>query len=79
MSLSVFREGKWIQYDVPETGTSIWTTQQKLQAASVYATAITKGFSKERSLVLSECYMNKQLYGVTYAKQIEQELQSLLV
>jgi hypothetical protein len=79
MSLSVFRKGNWIQYDVPETGTSIWTTRQKLQAASVYATAICNGFSQERSVVLAECFMNKQLYGVTYSKQLEKELQSLLV
>lgn len=79
MSISVFRQGAWIQYDVPETGTSIWTTTQTLRAASAYATALQKGFSKERSLILSECYINKQLYGVTYAKQIEEELQSLLV
>jgi hypothetical protein len=79
MSLPVFRQGKWIQYDVPETGTSIWTTRQKLQAASVYATAICKGFSPEKSLVLAECFMNKQLYRVTYSKQLERELQSLFV
>jgi len=79
MSIPVFRNGGWIHYDVPETGTSIWTKSLQLKAASVYATAITKGFSKERSYVLSECFINKELYGVTYSKEIEQILQTFLV
>lgn len=79
MSIPVYRNGTWIQFDIPDTGTSIWTTSLKLQAASLYATAITKGHSKEKSLVLAECFANKQLYGVTYIKQIEQELQTLFV
>ncbi len=79
MSIPVYRNGSWIHYEIPETGTSIWSSRLKLKAASLYATAITKGFSKERSLVLTECCINKLLYGVTYSKQIEQEIQSLHV
>ena len=79
MSIPVFRNGTWIHYEIPDTGSSIWSTSIKLKAASVYATAITKGFSKEKSLVLTECCINKLLYGVTYMKQIEDELQSLIV
>jgi hypothetical protein len=79
MSIPVYRNGTWIHYEIPETGTSIWSTSMKLKAASFYASALTKGFSKERSVVLTECCINKLLYGVTYSKQIEQELQSLLV
>jgi hypothetical protein len=79
MSIPVFRNGTWIHYEIPETGTSIWTNSLKFKAASVYATAITKGFSKEKSLVLTECCINKLLYGVTYTKQIEEEIKSLYV
>jgi hypothetical protein len=79
MSIPVYRNGTWIQYEISETGTSIWTSSMKLKAASFYASAITKGFSKERSIVLTECCINKLLYGVTYSKQIEEELQSLHV
>ena len=79
MSIPVFRNGTWIHYEIPETGTSIWTNSLKLKAASFYASAITKGFSKQKSLVLTECCINKLLYGVTYTKQIEQEIQSLHV
>ena len=79
MSIPVFRNGTWVQFDVPDAGTSIWSKSLTLQAASLYASAITKGHSKEKSLVLAECYGNKQLYGVTYSKQIETELQNLFV
>ena len=79
MSIPVFRNGTWIHYEIPETGTSIWTNSLKLKAASVYATAITKGFSKQKSLVLTECCINKLLYGVTYTKQIEEEIKNLMV
>jgi hypothetical protein len=77
--VSVYRNGTWIHYDVSETATSIWTESLKLRVASVYATAITKGISKQRSIVLAECYANKVLYGVTYTSQIEEELKLLLI
>ena len=79
MSIPVYRNGTWIQYDVPEGATSIWTKTQQLKAASFYASAVTKGFPKERSLVLTECFINKEMYGVTYSKEIEQSIQSLFV
>ena len=78
MSIPVFRNGTWILYNVPET-TPLWSQALKLQAASVYASFISKGFSKEKSSVFTECFVNKQLYGVTYSKEIESELQKVLV
>ena len=79
MSIPVYRNGTWIQYDVPVTGTSLWTKRIQLKAASFYASAVTKGFPKDRSLVLTECFINKELYGVVYTKEIENTLQSLFV
>jgi hypothetical protein len=77
--ISVYRNGIWIHYDVSETATSIWTESLKLRVASIYATAITKGISKQRSIVLAECYANKVLYGVTYSQQLEEDVKSLIV
>lgn len=77
--IPVFRKGSWIHYDVPESGTALWSQSVKLQVASVYATAITKGYSKEKSTVLAESFAHKALYGVTYNSTIEQCLQEMLV
>lgn len=79
MILPVFRKGIWIHYEVPSTGVDIWSPSLKLQVAAVYASFISKGVSKEKSSVFAECYANKQLYGVTYNKDIETTLQSILV
>ena len=79
MVIPVFRKGQWIQYSPPTTGIQIWSQGLLLQVASIYATAITKGFSPEKSNVLAECYANKQLYGVEYNKQIEETLKSFLL
>lgn len=79
MSIPVYRNGTWITYEIPTTETSIWTKRIQLKAASFFASAITKGISKEQSIVLTECFMNKEIYGVTYNKEIEQTIQSLLV
>lgn len=78
MNIPVFRSGKWIVYEAP-TDIPLWSKSLKLQVASVYASFLSKGFSKEKSSVLAECYANKQLYGVTYSKEIETQLQSLFV
>jgi hypothetical protein len=79
MSLPVFRKGAWISYDPPSTGLEMWGPHLKLQVAAVYASCITKGYSKEKSSVFAECYANKQLYNVTYRKEIEDVLLSILV
>ena len=77
--IPVFRKCTWIHYDVPEAGTSLWSQSLKLKAASVYATAITKGYSKEKSIVLTECFVNKELYGVRYTPTLEQCLKEFQV
>lgn len=75
----MYRKGKWIHYEVPESGIALWSPALKLQAASVYATAITKGFSKETSGILAEVFVNKQLYGVAYKESLETALHSLFI
>jgi hypothetical protein len=80
MSLPVFRQGKWIQYSIPKDGDLFWNANQKFQAASFYATAVTKGFHPSQSAVLTECYINKMVYpGLQYNETLEKQIQSLLV
>jgi hypothetical protein len=77
--IPVFRKGTWIHYDVPEADTSLWSQSLKLKAASVYATLISMGYSKETSTVVAECFANKELYGVKYSSQIETTLQRVFI
>jgi hypothetical protein len=77
--IPVFRNGMWIQYQLPKVGLEMWSNHLKLQVASLYASSIVKGNSKEKSSVLAECYANKQLYKVQYPKELEESLQELLV
>lgn len=77
--IPVFRKGQWIHYEVPETGTALWSQSLKLKVASVYATAITKGYSKETASVIAECFANKELYDVTYSSNIESSLKECFV
>ena len=80
MNTSVYRKGQWIQYTFPSDASIYWNENQKLQATSFYATAISKGLSPSQSAILTECYMNKQIYpGLQYIKSIESQLQSFLV
>lgn len=78
-TIPVFRKGVWISYAVPEDGTALWSQGLKLKVASIYATAISKGYSQETSTVLAECFANKELYGVKYNSQIETLLEGFLV
>lgn len=78
-TIPVFRKGAWISYKVPEDGTALWSQSLKLKVASLYATAIAKGYSQETSTVLAECFANKELYGVKYNSQIEETLNSFYV
>lgn len=79
MEIPVFQSGKWIRYKVP-SDIPLWSTAQKLQAASFYAAAIHKGQSARDAANLAECYINKQLYkDLQYKQTIEDLLQSILV
>lgn len=76
--IPVFRKGKWIHVALPSTASS-WSQRQKLQAASLYATAVSNGLSPHHAGVLAECFVNKDLYGVVYTERIEEMLIKLRV
>jgi hypothetical protein len=78
-TIPVFRKGVWISYTVPETNQSVWSQSLKLKTASLYATAMTHGHSKETSTIFAECFANKELYGVKYNSQIETTLQTFFL
>jgi hypothetical protein len=78
-TIPVFRKGLWILYTVPEANQHTWSQSLKLQTASLYATAITRGYSQETSTIFAECFANKELYGVTYNTTIEKQLESFLI
>jgi len=78
--ISVYRKGSWIQYEVPVEVRHIWSQGLKLQAASVYATALVQGHSPSLSCSLAEAWVNIELYqGLCYDKKMEGMLKGLLV
>ena len=78
-TIPVYRKGAWITYTLPQDGTALWSQSLKLKVASLYATAISKGYTQETSTVLAECFANSELYGVKYNAQMEETLQGLFV
>lgn len=79
-TIPVYRKGSWISYEIPSEVRHIWSQGLKLQAASVYATALGQGHDPSLSSSLAECYVNKELYkGLCYDKKIEGMLKGLLV
>jgi hypothetical protein len=80
MRIPVFRNGAWINYTVPTDVQNLWSKSLQLQAASVYATAISKGLQPSQSAILAEIYVNKQLYAdIQYPLHLEDRLKSLYV
>jgi hypothetical protein len=78
--IPIFRNGAWIHYTVPVDMERHWNSSMKRQAASLYATAVSKGISPSQSAMLAECSVNKQLYpGLQYNKSIEELLQQFQV
>jgi hypothetical protein len=79
MSIPVYRKGSWIHYTLPDSGIALWSQSLKLQAASIYASAIVKGYSPDTSHILAESYVTKKIYGVQYNPTIERYLEKLCV
>jgi hypothetical protein len=79
--LAVFRQGKWIQYSprcVITADPRISDTLQQL-AASVYVTALQKGFQEEKAHVLAEATVFKSLYSdLMYDHALESDLKKLM-
>ena len=77
--IPVFRKGAWIQYPIPTFVDPLWSKSNLFQAASVYATALSKGLPPSESAVLAECFVHKQVYkDLQYSRQIEKKLEGLL-
>ena len=73
MRIPVFSNGRWISYELPFDVR--WSANWNLQAASVYAAALEKGFPEKEASALAEMYVNKQLYkGLQYSQKIEDQL-----
>jgi len=75
-SVPVFSRGQWITYKGNED--PMWSYAHQLQAASVYATALSKGYKPEESEELAVAFVNKTVYkGVVYMKPLEEKLMDL--
>ena len=78
-SIQVFRKGSWVLYPLPSFVDPLWNQAHLYRAASLYATALSRGFSVKESAVLAECFVHKEVYPeLQYSRQIERKLESLL-
>lgn len=73
--IPVFRKGIWIQYPVPAFVDPLWSKGDLFQAASFYATALSKGFPPSESAVLAECFVHTQVYpDLQYSRHLERKV-----
>ena len=79
MKIPVFRNGTWIDYEPPRELPSGWQPSHSYQAASLFATALAKGYSPTAAASLAEMYIFKQIFeGIVYDTKFEGQLQSVL-
>lgn len=70
ISIPVFKSGKWITYEL-RTPDPMWSNKHILMAASYYASIIDK---YDKPYLLTEAYINKIVYGLTYNDELESHL-----
>lgn len=76
-AVPVFSNGQWIMYTCHQD--PIWSYENQLQAASVYAAALSRGYKPEESEELAVAFVNKKVYkGIVYMKPLEQKLISIM-
>ncbi len=79
MKIPVFRKGEWIEYDVSYERPSGWQPSHSYQAASIFATAHSLGYSPKESASFAEMYIFKQLFeGIVYDRKLESDLDRIL-
>jgi hypothetical protein len=78
MKIPVFRKGEWIEYEPPREVPGGWQKQHSFQAASIFASARSKGSSPKEAACLAEMYIFKQLFpGIQYDTKFESKLEML--
>lgn len=79
MKIPVFRKGQWIEYEPPREVPGGWQTKHSFQAASIFATARSKGYVPKEAASLAEMYMFKQLFpGIQYDSKFESKLERVV-
>jgi hypothetical protein len=79
MSIPVFRKGTWIEYPLPAQQDILWSEGHLLKAASFYATALSQGVSQNESVVLAECFVNKEVYpNLSYSRILENKIEKIM-
>ena len=76
----IFRNGQWIEYKLSVTAQEDprWTEAEKWLAASVFATAKTKGFSNEKAYQLSDAVVFQTIYkDLEYSEALQKEIVAL--
>jgi hypothetical protein len=75
----VFRKGEWIEYPCPSNPDPLWSTSHFFRAASAYASALSQGYTTQEAAILSEAFVNKEVYaGLKYDSRFEKQLTRLL-
>lgn len=78
--IPVFRQGKIVLYTLPEPCDSMWSKQHQIQAASIYATALQKGYKESLANSIAEMMVNKQVYPkIQYEETWEKIFKTILV
>lgn len=79
MKIPVFRKGQWIEYEPPREVPGGWQKPHTFQAASVFATARSLGYTPKESASLAEMIIFKQLFpGIQYDPKFESKIQTLV-
>jgi hypothetical protein len=80
MEIPVFRNGQWISYTPPQELPVGWSQTHSFQAASIFATAQSRGYSTRDSDAFAEMFIFKQIFdGLIYDSRLEKELDQLLI
>ena len=78
MEIPVLRKGILYTYKTREEYPAGWSPQHTFRAASVFATAQSRGYTTQESEGFAEMFVFKQIFpGLLYEKRLEQKLASL--
>jgi hypothetical protein len=79
MEIPVFRKGNVYMYKVREDCPAGWSKSHSFRAASIFATAQSRGYTQQESEGFAEMYVFKQIFpGMMYEKSLEQTLQTFI-
>jgi hypothetical protein len=78
MSIILSNTGQWVTVQPPKGHDPSWQASDLMRYATIFQSAVEKGFDISKAVLVAEAIVNRNLYpGLVYHDKLEQDIEWL--